>query len=830
MAQVVLDAAIKLCRVYSQAIKWDSYVVNTDEDENSMNNQRVDNVTHIINIVTCTIENLYELGILAASGGGNLVTILNISWKGVVTLLQLGKGALADKINIGDVIQTLISLATESLRCTAELWSSASKETLTIVEAKRSFLPIKFYLINAVRICSQYPSQALGVYKEISLCVLMISAFGISLSKETHLKAASESLAEFLEPTSFLLLLTLLNSAEVKHDSKLQILDWLFSDESLSNSMHREEIISTVPNPTASLGEIFRVNCEALPRTRKLLLGQVVLFLDLLKSSPDLREEVVLGISTKLGCLFDFLIDEEVYSSILVLHVPVLSSSGPTPELSWNPMFSYVLHALKTFMVVATATLAWDEVESFLLTNFFHPHFLCSEIVTELLCFLVRHSEIEMANDIIDRLCSLFKMMPLSESALLRCFSLRKMARSISIILSYATESTIDRVYSSILSDDRSHSSAIMYNALLMEGFPLNLLSDNLRKISNQRILTAFCAFIENTGEILVVDGSSRSRSSVGLPVHALASLLLCPQINNFNLDEKSISGALKFTVAVIHEYKNASNTSHKDQCSKLLSQVLEIISNIKHLYANDHMEELILELHTLFVAGPFASDIWLYQCKPALASFMAGLSHMDIAEGEGSKISSAVWELYHMLLRERHWAFVHLVLNSFGYFAARTSCNQLWRFVPPDAALSFDKETGSETSEERFMSELKAFLEKEAALVVHPCKEQLGLLRKDGLELKRTFSNDLNVESEVPGPQIMEIDDEEQVMKKRKVPDGINEGMGLLQSGLKAIGDGLTWWKQQQDDSNELQEEFSSHISCLQDVISHLVRLADRD
>jgi len=40
------------------------------------------------------------LGILAATGGRNLVTILNISWKGVVSLpqLEVGKEAMASKI------------------------------------------------------------------------------------------------------------------------------------------------------------------------------------------------------------------------------------------------------------------------------------------------------------------------------------------------------------------------------------------------------------------------------------------------------------------------------------------------------------------------------------------------------------------------------------------------------------------------------------------------------------------------------------------------------------------------------------------------------------
>jgi hypothetical protein len=65
------------------------------------------------------------------------------------------------------------------------------------------------------------------------------------------------------------------------------------------------------------------------------------------------------------------------------------------------------------------------------------------------------------------------------------------------------------------------------------------------------------------------------------------------------------------------------------------------------------------------------------------------------------------------MLLKERHWALAHLSMTAFWYFSARTSCNELWRFVPPDAALLFDLESGVDVNDERFMSEFKVFFEK---------------------------------------------------------------------------------------------------------------------
>jgi hypothetical protein len=285
----------------------------------------------------------------------------------------------------------------------------------------------------------------------------------------------------------------------------------------------------------------------------------------------------------------------------------------------------------------------------------------------------------------------------------------------------------------------------------------------------------------------------------------------------------------LKFLVTISHNYRNSMDQLTKEHYRKLLSETLGIISSMKHLYAADEMEEVILELENLFISGPTASDTQLYQCKPNLALFMAGLGHMEITESDKSAKCCAVWELYHMLLREQHWALIHLAITAFGYFAARTSCNQLWRFVPQTAALSFDLVSGNEANVERFMSELKAFLEKEMAiLTITPSSDQLGLLAREGLMLKQTVRkiSEIDVEAVGVGCQSMEIDEENPSNKKRKLPDGISEGVELLQSGLKVIGDGLSRW-QQNHDANELHDKFLTHISHLEDAIAQLVGLA---
>ncbi|KAJ6307622.1 hypothetical protein OIU76_017421 [Salix suchowensis] len=203
-AQTVIDTVMGLCKRYFDAVNWDLCDARLEKDENNIDSERANIMNHVTNITKRTAEKLCELGILAGNDGGNLVTILNVSWKGVVTLLQQGKRVSKEMLSVQNIIVTLISLVNKPLRCAAEAWSSSLKETISLTEARRAFLPSKFYLTTVVKISSLYPCQAYLVYKE----------------------------------TSIDLLNSLFNSTELKQEHKFELLDWLFSDESCSNSMH----------------------------------------------------------------------------------------------------------------------------------------------------------------------------------------------------------------------------------------------------------------------------------------------------------------------------------------------------------------------------------------------------------------------------------------------------------------------------------------------------------------------------------------------------------------------------------------------------------------
>ncbi|KAK8956126.1 hypothetical protein KSP40_PGU017202 [Platanthera guangdongensis] len=822
LGQVVLDSAIKLCRAYYQAIRCNTHGTNVGRNENSLIDKENGHASHIIGITVYTIRNLFEIGSFTASAGGRLVTLLNISWKGVVCLLQLDKDVFLENVNVGEIILTLLSLTVDSLRCAAETWSAASPVTAPLIEAKRIFLPIKFYLINSVRISSEYPCNAMNICKEVVRCVVLISALCIILSKEVHLKAVSEAMVELLEPTSYLLLHTLLNSAGVKFESKLQILAWIFPSEMDSCTLDLKKDIC-ITELSVSLDSVFDVGSEDLPVAESLLLGKVYLSLNLLKASSSLREEIKLEISRKLDNLLTVFTNEDVFSTILGLQIPILSVSVPPSKVIWQPVYSFVLTSLKAFMIVAnSSTIIWREMKIFLLRNLFHPHFLCLEIVKELLCFLIRHAENDMANQIFEKLFLLMKAVASSEPSISPSSALRRMARSVSYLLSYTKSSIVDQVYSSIAIEDKSDLSSLMFVALLMEGFPLSSLSHKFKIIATKKIVSAFVSFIEINSKVLGMDAASLSRNSglLGLPVHALSSALCSGQIEGSDaVNGKIIPHFLKFTITLIQTFKQAGE-GMKDKYAKLIGTILALISNAKHLYGSVEIGEIILELRSIFVDP----DAALCQCLPHLATFLATLSHIQIAEDDKCPISAAILELYHSILRERHWALIHLAVSAFGYFAARTPCTQLWRFVPHDAALSFDSVTGSEANYDNFMTELKGFLEKEGALCEAPsCKEQLCHLLQEGITLRRLTMASAP-EKVISGVETVEVDAHGSCAnnRKRKLPDGVCEGMELLQSGLETMRNALS-----QSDSVELKEEFAAHVSCLRDVISQLVRLS---
>ncbi|GLJ32448.1 hypothetical protein SUGI_0652900 [Cryptomeria japonica] len=226
----------------------------------------------------------------------------------MVSLLQLeiGKEIMASKVNIANIILTLISLATESLKLSAQVWLVQSPDSKTILhvvidpEARRSSIPIKFYLLNVVRIFSSYQSHTFKVCDDIMSRVLKISALCFALGFQDHLRASFEALAEILEPTSFLFLCSLLNSGEAGLDLKLRVLDILFPNDSKMCSSSLEENVDAIHVGESTIRGLFSSTSEDISCSGILMLGHVAVLLNLLENSSNLGPDVVLAISKSL--------------------------------------------------------------------------------------------------------------------------------------------------------------------------------------------------------------------------------------------------------------------------------------------------------------------------------------------------------------------------------------------------------------------------------------------------------------------------------------------------------------------------------------------------
>ncbi|CAN6321494.1 unnamed protein product [Urochloa humidicola] len=821
-APVFLDEMAKLCRAYSEAIKADNCKMSILDEDTTVKHSEGDLASDVTRITSSTIQTLCKLGTYAASSGGSQVALLNASWKGVVSLLQSSRGMIEEKVNVREIILTLLSLSTESLRVAAETWC-APLEAIGTSEARRAFLPIKFFLINTVRICSAYPSEAMSIYKNIIRCALVITSASILFSKKPQLKAANEALVELLEPTLFVLVYTLMKSSEVTPESKCQLAHYFFENEEANSSDHLGQANHREIN-LASLDCIFSTDSDVDNRNKALLPAELIVFLHFLNASPWLTEEVVIELSKKLQTLLNVLTSEDIYPYVLGFEIPALYGADHSPAVVWQPVYTSLIQALKTFMISAVASsAAWNELEGFLLENLFHPHFLCLEIITELWCFFMRYAETETSINIVNQLFHLLKTVASPEEVLVPLSALRKVAHSMCIILSYASPATVDQVYTSMLNDDNSSKSLILHLALLMEGFPFDSLSGGIKELAVKKMFTSFAGYLESySKDHQAINVPTSSWGVIGFPVYALASALQRCEIKDDSIiDEKSITTMFKFIISLINMYGTAPD-SLKDHIAKHISSMLDIISNTRHLCAFSEMEKLTLQLHTLFLSTSDSSNAVLSQCKPSMASFMAILGHLNVTEDDANELCSAMWDLYHLLLKERHWALIHLVMGSFGYFAARTSFTQLWKFVPGDAALSYNASTGTSVDENGFMLELRAYLQKEAALHSDRwSEEQFRFLVSEGRALKKL----VEAYSEIPvvsKPEKVVITKDAST-KKRKVPDGIGEGMVLLQNGLKVMRgafDGA--------DFAELKDRFAAHLSRLEDAVSQISTLSD--
>ena len=263
------------------------------------------------------------------------------------------------------------------------------------------------------------------------------------------------------------------------------------------------------------------LSVESATSARDLLLARVVLFQSVMRYSFELDKDAKLAITTKLQWLLDILADKEVYSSVLSSQLPMADGSGKI--VIWESMYSALLLSLKTLMIILSSTPAWEELETFLLQNLLHPHFLCWQIVMELWCFWVRHATDDLVVDMINQLCTFIMSMPSSETPLCPDSVLRRTTKSICFLLTHSPKSLTVQVYKHISTESRSDHAPDVYLALLLDGFPLNFLPDRIKNDAKRQIFADFFNFIEKFDE---KPSNSSRYTLLGAPVFTVSACL----------------------------------------------------------------------------------------------------------------------------------------------------------------------------------------------------------------------------------------------------------------------------------------------------------------
>lgn len=226
-----------------------------------------------------------------------------------------------------------------------------------------------------------------------------------------------------------------------------------------------------------------------------------------------------------------------------------------------------------------------------------------------------------------------------------------------------------------------------------------------------------------------------------------------------------------------------------------------------------------------------FANSISYHEAKamkPALADFLVNLSGFDILEKETDPTCQTLWNLYHIVLREQHWALVHAGLASFGSFAEQTPCKELWRFIPSDPGLASDVYESTDSGHDMFMYALRSFLEKELAVTSLAVTDaEVRLLQEECKKQQGSYFHVLQQREteEVPVEKTIVVDldsmDVDRVpIKEVTMPSEVKTGILMLQEGFSLLSKRAPTWL---SESDERYEEWQALIAQLAEMNSKL-------
>ncbi|XP_024530174.1 uncharacterized protein LOC9659504 isoform X1 [Selaginella moellendorffii] len=651
LSETFRDASKEIQLAHSTSLK-----LMTDTVLKKLTTTRLSSGMH--EIYACVLQALVEIGAKAAAPG-----LVSVSWRVAARLLEMEAfhNVAAGSISISNIISTLLSLASEWLTLALRPTQSLLDDTSGNLKSQHLVM-VKFYVVHALRISRAYLSEAVLVQKAIAGFSINISALLLVLENgQPFLETISNDLSVQVAPPSLAFLHTLLSSEKIQVHSKRELIEYITNGD-----VQLEDMVVNVLGEAAS--------CQRYSSA-----AEVVVFIQLLQLSREFQADVLFQLSRKLDWLLERLSEMPLHAMLLQQRALVSIDAKPGMQL----LYLSVLQALEAFVLAAASKVeVWEEVERFIFRNAIHRFSICRELLLDLWSFIFKVGNEKLCQAHLEALLSLYRYLSSSSYGDMHSEILEDFARLICRLAKFAPGSVRARLTSSVFKRDvfTAKSSAVIASLLLRRGFaiPKNIALEQVRAALDVISSNSFPTKEEALS--ILLDLSSESHTFQRDVSNKISKLLL-------SIIDKAAVG------------------------SPLLSKAVLGLARLKAVFSDSDIENAVITLkdklsshHEQLEDRP--------ELKIHLPELLTSLADITFQEEEPDSQIQAIWKLYHLALAEKHWALVHAGLTSFSEFAATTSCNDLWRFLPADAALSFDS-SGDTVMEDGFMAAVRLFLEK---------------------------------------------------------------------------------------------------------------------
>ncbi|KAG0595246.1 hypothetical protein M758_UG153000 [Ceratodon purpureus] len=783
-----------------------------------------------LQIIKSVMRDLQELGTLTArvewgrslSPGNKNIALLNLSWRSCVTILTISEESrtiVAPVVDIKKLMTRLISFGTYSLKRAVEVWLSRSSRELDIIDFRKYCVLVKFFTSQASKLCSFYPEQATSLRNTVADFVLKFATLLLGHNGETLPKEAIELLYEVAASSAFGLLSSLLGASGLHENLKIELLRSVSSGYEPFPAI--EDLCLGAEEPETDL---------SLPVWNKegntqggYLPSRVMVFLQLLESSENYGQNLMVEFAKILHWVLDSITEDEVYAALVQVQIFPALPSESTKKAESQLMYLWVVRALEKFIVRAsTSSVVWVEIQEFLFDYALHPNALCGELIKHIWRFIAELSDEGLFQEHISALVSLLHSVVGAEDSQ----AMKRLAQLICSLVQVVPSVGASHLFSLVFREDpfATQSSSKIVSVLLQQGFNLELLPEATRECS-------IVAFLKNC-----LAAAKQLSESKGSPDGKMQDSMWCllhllTQCEDY-IESKQRQEIKRLTFDSFTKDSRIILDGHRFS-GPVLSPILLIVSSfLKQNVQPNALQNLLVKVEKLVKLASLDDSVAF---KSSLAEFLSNLSAFEFSEDVGNPASEALWYLYHTVLREQHWALVHSGLMSFGHFAEQTPCNELWRFVPSDPGLASDVHESSQSGSGMFMSTLKAYLEKEtmcSSLTV--LGTDIELLSEEVRKQRRSYFQLLQQkEGKFPEEKTIAIDldsidldttpSNTSGLNGKSKPDEVKRATLMLQEGFSLLSNISPKWLSRSDAKLEEWRSVISQLAVVNQQLSSL-------